>query len=407
MKAKSNKIIVVVNRLFWFTYKNFVVRATPERSLEAEITEQKYRAAYSRKHNDLYPRVAIERKVITKKDISTGKEYDVTEYHVSETHRHSAKDMVLQLGEYIKLPDQDSKYKGKTPWLELCQNVTNYNKETTAPIIIIPPHIPKASSKEFWKGVFNMVQYFNTYVIVKSLEPGNENYIMVHNKQIMRTIKNGKPGMILSDNSLGFIWANITFGNQNQKFNKNLHVDYTLLKNEYYKKLLNLSVKTNSTFLLDLVNAYNNKYTPRHDQVVLAKAYEDIFNAIDYTIDYSLRRPIDQYPFKVYVVYYLKMTGQLSDYIYQITDKDMAETTVKLVKEILKVDIDLDSIYTEPVLHIEDGDYVMTDEGSVQLMDNRTPHDEYMEEEASASSNIPLILGEDYEVQFEDLEGEI
>jgi hypothetical protein len=409
MKANvRNKILVVVNRLFWFTYKNYVVRATEGKSLEAAITAEKSRAAYSAKHSDLYPRVEIERKVITKKDISSGKSYDITEYHVTETHKHSAKDMVIQLGEYIKMPGQENKYIANKPWVELCKNVTDYDPNTVAPVIVIPPHIPKASSKEFWRTVFQMTSYFKTYVVVKDLEKGNENYIMVHNKEIMKVIKNGKPGMILSDNSLGFIWNNITFGNQNQSFTKDLHVDYSLLKNEYYKKLINLSVKVKSTFLLDLVNAYNNKFNPRHDKVVLAKAYEDIFNAIDYTMDYSLKRDIDKYPFKLYVIYYLKTTNQLGDYIYEIYDKDMAETTIKLVKQILKIDLQLEDIYTEPVLAIEDGDYVMTDEGSVQLMDNRTPHDEYMEEEASASSNIPLILGEDYEVQFEDLEiGEI
>lgn len=417
-------IAVIVNMIYHTVYKNYIVKDHTSESGEY-ITEARAlsietdRVANSSRNPKQSPLVTIETKIVTKKDRYSGSVHDVTQHHVTERHTIQSRDIIKSFGEYLRktkdVPHplehiymhlhrkhydpvlgkdvfvEESSYKG-----------TSYNINNMIPIIIVPAYIPKVG--DFWTLVFDMMSRYETYTVIKDLD----NYICVHNGKIQKTTSNGMPGMKMTDTSLNYIWSKIMFNKAEDKELRKLKIDYKLLRNPYYLDLIDKSIKIKNTYLLDLINARNGLYSPEQRHVDLALMYNEVFNMLDITVPtLELPKEKDQFVFKIHFLSHLRVRNRVSEFIDLVRDEFRADSNMCLLNKVLKANLTLDQVYEEPIYPINDGDYVVTDLGSVVLKDDNNPHDEYMKEEegASAPSASPLILGEDYEVLFEDLGG--
>lgn len=382
---------IIVNMLYWITFTNKVIKAYTSEdgtyvSLERAVVLEQQRAKSSTN-----PIVTVDKVVDTVKDPSTGKKHDKVYYKVTEMHKHYTKNAIKDLGKAIK----NDALAGFS-WLNLLQTIENNNyivydkdKLVSVPVsskmafIVVPQHVLGGKTaqdkttirKDFRKFVYKIMDTVPTYVLYRD----ENNYIMVHNHKIVTTTKSGEPGFKLEGNSLRHLWAKLVYNIQIDAKYKHLHINFKLLRNEYYRKLVELAKKTNSSYLLDMINNYSGDNLTSHKNMSEAKEFEAVFNMLDITTPYELNTDVDKFAYKVYMLYYLRIAGLLKEYLPTTYDEYKATAITRLLNKVLKTALDTTDVLVEEELNIKE-DYVMVDGQSVQLKDDMDPHQAYLNE---------------------------
>jgi hypothetical protein len=406
------RIRLVVNTLFWFVTEKVYLKT------EREVAEAKKLAKDVIISGDKSVSVTVDYDVKEVKDTSTGKKHHTYVWYKTTRQKVTIQQEIAKIAKLINKPQ----------WLiaytDLIKDIKDISPDDIV-ILIIPEWIYVDKSiytkraegiSAFYKLIYQVLDKVNNVIVWKD----KDNYIMTHNKKILMQTTNGSPGFQMESTALRSIYSKLTQKKVVMKDDTELLVDKRFLKNPYYEKLINISRKTKNIYLMSIVKTYIDNKEGRSVKHELLKGSEDVlgcedyimaFNYLDITLGKELKTDIDKFIYKIYTIAYLKITGNIDYYIDTVYDEDNAITTINVIQRVLKTRIDISSIY-DSSLRIEDGDYIKTEVGSVQLVDNNTPHMYYMEEEegASASSDSPMFE-EDYEVQFEYLrqtqEGEI
>ena len=269
-------------------------------------------------------------------------------------------------------------------------------------ILFVPPFISihDVEVKRFWSFLYKAM-----YAATNSIIWQNEdNYIITHQGKLRDVLNNGKQGYKLQDEGclLKGIFKSLTVKKPDYKTIKQLEkvgIISKYLNNAYYNKLIKYtrfcSTHNKKTDVLELVSTFHaleNKQLEKVSPELVSKIedYNIAFEALDQTVpELELKTHTDQFIYKVYMLMYAK-EFESESLFRRIHDEFKAQINVDYLKKVLDKDIDYNLVFEQEVLPIEDGDYVMVDDESIQLYDNNDPHEAYMNEEeegASASSD--------------------
>jgi hypothetical protein len=391
------RTIIYVNLISWFT------TTTTYLSTEREVANAKQLVKDTKDNKTL--QVKVDYEIKTTKDLLTGKSHDKYVWFKKESVKRTIKEEIAIIANLIDRPQwliADTKY---------IKDIKELS-ENDIVVFIIPPYIPwnkdlyETHSKAvsgFYKYLYTILGNINNVIVWKD----SNNYIMTHNKQILIKTKNGKPGFMMETTALKSIYNSLTQKPIVVENAKKLLVDTRFLKNPYYQKLINVSKTSKNIYLMQLVDSYihikENK-SVEHGLLKDVEKYNITWDVLDISIDPCLKTDVDKFIFKVYYIAYLRINNLAASYINIVRDEHRAKNIINIVEQVLKTELKMSDVYDANLI-IHDGDYIQTDDSTIQLMDYNDPHKNYLEEEeASASPTLP-IFEEDYEVDFNTIGG--
>lgn len=404
-----------MNVLFWYTYNKSVIVGYDDEdgkyiTLERALNQAKEQEAASNK----YLKVEVETEMKNHKDIYSGKSETKTTHYKKVRTRVEIKQITKYLAEYLERPEFGQRF---PQLLDVHMKIKKYSMfkqvDPDIPFLFI---IKPFMTPNDWSHMYRVIEHMNNVIVYKD----EDNFIMTHNKKLLVTTRNGNPGFAIGSSILRGLHNKLTIEKTVIKDIKikSVTLDKELLKCPYYKKLAAMDFMNNTVFNVLLVQRYKERFHKTKDLLPLAiqhiEQHQTLFNVLDVTLPRDVKGSIEEFIYKMYFIQYIKSYGNVMDYLEKVNSEYYADHIVHSVNTIFKSQqLDISDLYDGEfeLITIEhnkkDGDYVMVDDVSMSLKDSRDPHAVYLEEEEASASPASPLFDYDYEVKFEELEGEL